>query len=51
MHILMTRMLRRMLRQRMEKVTGVRGKLNNMDLHNLYSSPDILMIIKRILYG
>jgi hypothetical protein len=30
----------------MEKATGGWGKLHNEELHNLYSSPDIMWIIR-----
>jgi hypothetical protein len=41
-----SRMLRRMFGPKMDKVTGEWRKLHNGELHNLYSSPDIIRHIK-----
>jgi hypothetical protein len=40
------RMLRRTFGPRREEVTGDWRKLHNEELHNLYSSPDIIRMIK-----
>jgi hypothetical protein len=41
-----TRVLRRIFRPKRHEVTGVWRKLNNEELHNLYSSPSVIRIIK-----
>jgi hypothetical protein len=40
------RVLRRIFGPKRDEVTGVRIKLLNEELHNLYSSPNIIRIIK-----
>jgi hypothetical protein len=40
------RVLRRIFRQRRDEVTGDSRKLHNEELHNLYSSPNIITMIK-----
>jgi hypothetical protein len=40
------RVLRRIFGPKRDEVTGERGKLHNEELHNLYSSPDIIRQIK-----
>jgi hypothetical protein len=40
------RALRRILGTRRDDVTGDQKKLHNEELHNLYSSPNIIRIIK-----
>jgi hypothetical protein len=40
------RVLRRILRPKRDEVTGEWRKLHNMELHDLYSSPNIIKIIK-----
>jgi hypothetical protein len=40
------RLLRRIFGPKREEVTGGWGKLHNEDVHNLYSSPIIIRIIK-----
>jgi hypothetical protein len=40
------RVLRRIFRPKRDEVTGGWGKLHNEELHNLYSSPSIIRIIK-----
>jgi hypothetical protein len=40
------RVLRRIFRPKREEVTGDWRKLQNEDLHNLYSSPNIIRMIK-----
>jgi hypothetical protein len=40
------RMLRRIFRPKRDGVTGGWRKLHNEELHNLYSSPSIIRIIK-----
>jgi hypothetical protein len=40
------RMLRRIFGTKRDEVTGERRKLHNGELHNLYSSPDIIRQIK-----
>jgi hypothetical protein len=40
------RVLRRIFGPKMDGVTGVWRKLHNEELHNLYSSPSIIRIIK-----
>jgi hypothetical protein len=40
------RVLRRMFRPKRDRVTGGWRKLHNEELHNLYSSPSIIRIIK-----
>jgi hypothetical protein len=40
------RVLRRIFGPKRDEVTGVWRKLNNEELHNLYSSPDIIREIK-----
>jgi hypothetical protein len=40
------RMLRRIFGQKKDVVTGGWRKLHNEELHNLYSSPSIIRIIK-----
>jgi hypothetical protein len=43
---LRTRVLRRVLRPKKGEVTGGWKKLHNEELHNLYSSPNIIRMIK-----
>jgi hypothetical protein len=40
------RVLRRIFGPKRDGVTGRRRKLHNEELHNLYSSPNIIRIIK-----
>jgi hypothetical protein len=40
------RVLRRIFGPKRDEVTGERGKLHSGELHNLYSSPDIIRQIK-----
>jgi hypothetical protein len=40
------RLLRRIFGPERDKVTGVSRKLLNEELHNLYSSPSIIRIVK-----
>jgi hypothetical protein len=40
------RVLRRMFGPKRDEVTGGWGKLHNEELHNLYSSPSIIRMIK-----
>jgi hypothetical protein len=40
------RVLRRIFGPKREEVTGERRKLHNKELHDLYSSPSIIRIIK-----
>jgi hypothetical protein len=40
------RMLRRILRPKRDEVMGGWRKMHNEDLHNLYSSPSIIRMIK-----
>jgi hypothetical protein len=40
------RVLRRMFGPKREEVTGEWSKLHNEELHDLYSSPNIIRIIK-----
>jgi hypothetical protein len=40
------RVLRRIFGPKRDEVTGERGKLHNEELHDLYSSPSIIRIIK-----
>jgi hypothetical protein len=40
------RVLRRIFGQKRDRMTGVWRKLHNEELHNLYSSPSIIRIIK-----
>jgi hypothetical protein len=40
------RVLRRIFGQKRDEVTGESRKLHNEELHNLYSSPDIIRQIK-----
>jgi hypothetical protein len=40
------RVLRRMFGPRRDEVTGDWRKLHNEELHNLYSSPNIIIMIK-----
>jgi hypothetical protein len=44
--VLENRILRRIFRPKRDVVTGERRKLHSEDLHNLYSSPDIIRQIK-----
>jgi hypothetical protein len=44
--VLEKRVLRRIFRTKREKVTGEWRKLKNVELHNLYSSPNIIRQIK-----
>jgi hypothetical protein len=39
-------MLKRLSGLTMDKVTGIWRKLHNEELHNLYSSPNIISMIK-----
>jgi hypothetical protein len=39
------RVLRRIFRPKRDKVTGGWRKLHNEELHNFYSSPNIIMVI------
>lgn len=36
---------------KMEEVTGDRRKFNNKELHNLYSSPNTILMIKSQVHG
>jgi hypothetical protein len=38
------RVLRRMFGSKREKVRGGKARLHTVELHNLYSSPDIIII-------
>jgi hypothetical protein len=40
------RVLRRIYGPKMDEVTGERGKLHNEELHDLYSSPTIVRVMK-----
>jgi hypothetical protein len=40
------KVLRRIFGPKIDEVTGKRRKLHNEDLHDLYSSPSIIRIIK-----
>jgi hypothetical protein len=40
------RVLRRVSGPKREEVVGVLGKLDNKELHNLYTSPSIVRVIK-----
>jgi hypothetical protein len=40
------KVLRRIFGPKRDEVTGDCGKLHNEELHNLYSSPDIIRMIK-----
>jgi len=40
------RVLRRIFGPKREEVAGGWGRLHNEELHNLYASPDIIMVIK-----
>ena len=40
------RMLRRIFGPKMDKVTGEWRKLHNGELHDVYSSPNIMQVIK-----
>jgi hypothetical protein len=40
------KVLRRIFGPKMNEVTGVRRKLHNKELHDLYFSPSIIRIIK-----
>jgi hypothetical protein len=40
------RVLRRIFRPKKNEVTGSRRELHNEELHNLYSSPSIIRMIK-----
>jgi hypothetical protein len=40
------RVLRRIFRLKRDKVTGSRRKLHNEELHDLYSSPSVVRVIK-----
>jgi hypothetical protein len=44
--VFQNRMLRRIFGPKRDEVTGQRKKLHNGELHNLYSSPDIIRQIK-----
>jgi hypothetical protein len=46
MRVFENRVLRRIFRQRRDEVTGDWRKLHNEELHNLYSSPNIIRMIK-----
>jgi hypothetical protein len=46
LRVLEKRVLRRIFRTKREEVTGEWRKLNNVELHNLYSSPNIIRQIK-----
>jgi CelD/BcsL family acetyltransferase involved in cellulose biosynthesis len=46
MKVFENRVLRRIFGPRREEIRGSWRKLHNEDLHNLYSSPDIIRIIK-----
>jgi hypothetical protein len=41
-----TRVLRRIFGPKRDEVTGEWSKLHNEELHNLYSSPNIIMQVK-----
>jgi hypothetical protein len=40
------RVMRRIFEPKGDKVIGERGKLHNEELHNFYSSPTVIRIIK-----
>jgi len=40
------RVLRRILGHKMEEVAGDSRRLHNVELHNVYTSPNIFMVIK-----
>jgi len=40
------RVLRRIFRLKTDEVMGIRRRLHNEELHNLYASPNIIMVIK-----
>jgi hypothetical protein len=40
------RVLRRIIEQKRDEVTGVWRKLHNEELHNLYSSPSIIRMVE-----
>jgi hypothetical protein len=42
----MNRVLRRIFRPKREEVAGGWRRLHNEELHNLYSSPNIIKVIK-----
>jgi hypothetical protein len=46
MRVTEKRMLRRIFGPKRERVVGVRRKLHNEELHDLYSSPSVIRIIK-----
>jgi hypothetical protein len=46
MRMFENRVLRRIFRPKRDAVTGGWRKLHNEELHNLYSSPSIIRIIK-----
>jgi hypothetical protein len=46
LRVFKNRVLKRIFRPKSDEVTGEWGKLHNGELHNLYSSPDIIRQIK-----
>jgi len=46
LRVLENRVLRRILGPKREKVAGGWRKLHNEELHNLYSSPNVIRVIK-----
>jgi hypothetical protein len=46
LRVFMNRVLRRIFGPKRDEVTGDRRKLHNEELHNLYSSPNIIRMIK-----
>jgi hypothetical protein len=44
-------MLRRIFRPKREDVVGGWRRLDNVELHNLYASPNIIRLIKSRRYG
>jgi hypothetical protein len=46
LRVLENRLLRRIFRPKRDEVTGGYRKLHNEELHNLYSSPSIIRVIK-----
>jgi hypothetical protein len=47
MRVIENRVLRRIFGSKRDEVTGGWRELHNEELHNLYSSPSIIRIIKR----
>jgi hypothetical protein len=44
-------MLRRIFGPKRKEVTGERRKLHNEELHNLYTSPNIIMVMESVRVG